>query len=165
MTNDPASAEQSLRRYMAAGYLVVILVVFGIGGWAATAQLSGAVIGQGHVVVASKIKHIRHPTGGVIRSVRVHDGDHVKAGDILIQLDPTQSRATATIIANNVDDLTARKARLEAERDNLDEIRFPSGFRGARDRPRPRYCARGRFRATPVQSPSRRPKRTEGAAQ
>lgn len=125
MKSAEATARDSLQRYVRAGVAIVILVVFGMGGWAATAQLSGAVVGEGFVVVASRIKHIRHPTGGIIRTVRVHDGDHVKAGQILIQLDPTQVRATAAIISHDMDDLLAREARLEAERDGLDEIKFP----------------------------------------
>ncbi|HET6676273.1 MAG TPA: HlyD family type I secretion periplasmic adaptor subunit [Nitrospiraceae bacterium] len=110
---------------MLAGMTIFVLVVFGIGGWAATAKLAGAVIGQGVVVVASRVKSIRHLTGGVVRSIRVHDGDKVKAGQILIQLDPTEARATAAIITNNIDDLAAKKSRLEAERDDLDQISFP----------------------------------------
>jgi HlyD family secretion protein len=125
MTRRIAPAEHSIKRYVLAGMTIFVLVVFGIGGWAATAKLAGAVIGQGVVVVASRVKSIRHLTGGVVRSIRVHDGDKVKAGQILIQLDPTEARATAAIITNNVDDLMAKKSRLEAERDNLDKISFP----------------------------------------
>jgi HlyD family secretion protein len=125
MTRRIAPAEHSIKRYVLAGMTIFVLVVFGIGGWAATAKLAGAVIGQGVVVVASRVKSIRHLTGGVVRSIRVHDGDKVNANQILIQLDPTEARATAAIIANNVDDLMAKKARLEAERDNLEQISFP----------------------------------------
>ena len=129
MTRRTAAAEHSIKRYIVAGMMIVVVVVFGIGGWAATATLSGAVIGQGVVVVATRVKSIQHLKGGVVRSIRVHDGDHVKAGQILAQLDPTEAQATAAIVMNTVDDLMAMKARLEAERDNLDQISFPADLK------------------------------------
>ena len=125
MTVRIGPAVHSLQRYVLAGIMTVVLVVFGIGGWAATAKLSGAVIGQGIVIVTSRVKIVQHLTGGVVRSIHVRDGDLVKAGQILVQLDPTEDRATATIITNSIDDLMARKARLEAERDGLERVSFP----------------------------------------
>jgi len=122
------SAEQSIQRYLLAGSIIVILVTFGIGGWAATASLSGAIVGQGVVVVDSSVKKIQHPTGGVVRKILVRDGDRVNANDILVQLDPTQTRATATIITNNIDELMAREARLQAEREGANQITFPKAL-------------------------------------
>jgi HlyD family secretion protein len=97
----------------------------GIGGWAATSELTGAVIGQGVIVVDSSVKKVQHPTGGVVGELRVREGDRVKAGDILVRLDETQTLANATIISTNFDELLARQARLETERDNTDQIVFP----------------------------------------
>jgi HlyD family secretion protein len=105
--------------------LIVGFVTFGIGGWAATSELTGAVIGQGVLVVDSSVKKVQHLTGGVVGELRVREGDRVKAGDILLRLDETQTLANATIISTNFDQLLARQARLETERDNADEIIFP----------------------------------------
>ena len=49
----------------------------------------------------------------------------MKAGDVLIRLDPTQTLASATIFTQGVDELLARQARLDAERDNSGQIAFP----------------------------------------
>jgi HlyD family secretion protein len=119
------SALHSIQRYMIGGMAIVGLVTFGVGGWATTTELSGAVIGQGVVVVDSSVKKVQHPTGGVVGELRVRDGDRVKAGDILLRLDETQTLANATIITKNFDELTARQARLETERDNGNQIVFP----------------------------------------
>jgi HlyD family secretion protein len=100
-------------------------VTFGIGGWAATMQLSGAVIGQGVVVVDSSVKKVQHPTGGIVGELRVREGDRVNTGDILVRLDETQTLASATIVTKSLDDLLARQARLEAERDSADQVVFP----------------------------------------
>jgi HlyD family secretion protein len=118
-------ALHSIQRYMIAGMAMVGFVTFVIGGWAATSELSGAVIGQGVVVVDSSVKKVQHPTGGVVGELRVKEGDRVKAGDILVRLDETQTRANATIITKSFDELLARQSRLETERDNGGQIVFP----------------------------------------
>lgn len=121
-------AVQSIQRYVIVGMLIVAFITFGIGGWAATSQLSGAVIGQGVVVVDSNVKKVQHATGGIVGELRVREGDHVNAGDILIRLDETQTLANATIVTQSVDELRARQARLESERDNADQIVFPKAL-------------------------------------
>jgi HlyD family secretion protein len=125
MDGEVTSALHSIQRYMIAGMLIVGFVTFGIGGWAATSELSGAVIGQGVLVVDSSVKKVQHLTGGVVAELRVREGDKVKAGDILVRLDETQTLANATIISKSFDDLLARQARLESERDSVDQITFP----------------------------------------
>jgi HlyD family secretion protein len=121
-------ALHSIQRYMIVGMVMVGCVAFGIGGWAATTQLAGAVIGQGVVVVNSSVKKVQHATGGIVGELRVRDGDRVNAGDILIRLDETQTLANATIVTTSVDELLARQARLEAERDSADQIVFPKAL-------------------------------------
>jgi len=121
-------ALQSIQRYMVVGLIMFGVVTFGIGGWAATSQLSGAVIAQGVVVVDSSVKKVQHPTGGIVGELRVREGDRVNAGDILIRLDETQTLANATIVTKSLDELLARQARLEAERDGADQIAFPKAL-------------------------------------
>jgi HlyD family secretion protein len=119
------TSSQSIRRHMLAGILVVLVLGVGVGGWAATAELSGAVITEGTVVVDSHVKTVQHPTGGVVGKVNVRDGDRVKAGEVLVQLDGTATRANLAIVTRGLDELIARKSRLEAERDGRDVIVFP----------------------------------------
>ncbi len=116
----------SIRRHLVAGMAVIVLLVGGVGGWAATTRLSGAVIAQGLLVVDSNVKKVQHPTGGVVSELRVRDGDHVRAGDILVRLDQTQTQANLTIVTNGLDELAARLARDEAERDGTDKLTFPA---------------------------------------
>ncbi|HEY8333374.1 MAG TPA: HlyD family type I secretion periplasmic adaptor subunit [Tardiphaga sp.] len=125
MTNAENPALHSIQRYIVGGATLVVLVTFGIGGWASTTELSGAVVAQGVIVVDSNVKKVQHPTGGVVSELRVKEGGRVKAGDILVRLDETQTLANATIITKNFDELQARQARLEAERDGADQIAFP----------------------------------------
>ncbi|MFZ0525168.1 MAG: HlyD family type I secretion periplasmic adaptor subunit, partial [Xanthobacteraceae bacterium] len=119
------SANESIRRHIIAGSVLVGLLAFGLGGWASTAEISGALIAPGDVVVDSNIKKVQHPTGGVVGKLFVHDGDHVKAGQTLIQLDETVTQANLAIVTKGLTELYARKARLAAERDGADSVAVP----------------------------------------
>src|SRR6266403_1130797 len=110
-------AHRSIRRHLWAGVLIVALLAGGVGGWAATTEIAGAVIAPGFLVVESNVKKVQHPTGGVVGEIRARDGDRVKAGDIVVRLDETITRANLSIVSKGLDELEARKARLEAERD------------------------------------------------
>jgi HlyD family secretion protein len=127
MTN-PQPARDAIRRYIIAGAAVTVLLTCGVGGWAATTQISGALIAPGTIVVESNVKKVQHPTGGVIGQLFVHDGDHVKAGDLLVRLDDTVTKANLAIVTKGLTELQARKARLEAERDGLDQIHYPEAL-------------------------------------
>jgi HlyD family secretion protein len=118
-------ARASIRRHVLIGSAVVAFLAVGLGGWASTAEISGALIAPGSVVVDSNVKKVQHPTGGVVGEVRVRDGDHVKAGDILVRLDETVTRANLAIVQKGLIELYARKARLAAERDGADTVVTP----------------------------------------
>ncbi|HUZ33282.1 MAG TPA: HlyD family type I secretion periplasmic adaptor subunit [Xanthobacteraceae bacterium] len=126
----PTDAQASIRQHIILGCAVVAFIAIGLGGWASTAQIAGALIAQGSLVVDSNVKKVQHPTGGVVGDVRVHDGDHVKAGDILIRLDETVTRANLAIVTKGLTELYARKARLGAERDGADTVAVPRELAG-----------------------------------
>ena len=60
------------------GSVLAFLLVAGAGGWAATAQLSGAVIAQGSVAVDQRLKAIQHRDGGIVSEINVREGDLVR---------------------------------------------------------------------------------------
>jgi HlyD family secretion protein len=124
MTDKP-DVRVSIRQHIIVGGGVVAFLAFGVGGWASTAQISGALIAQGSLVVDSNVKKVQHPTGGVVGEVRVHDGDRVKAGDVLVRLDETVTHANLAIITKGLTELYARKARLGAERDGAETVAMP----------------------------------------
>jgi membrane fusion protein, type I secretion system len=103
MRNDAAGdARASIRRHIVVGCAVVAFLAVGLGGWAATAEIAGALIAQGSLVVDSNVKKVQHPSGGVVGEVLAHDGDRVKAGDILVRLDETVTRANLAIITKGL---------------------------------------------------------------
>ncbi|HUS96614.1 MAG TPA: HlyD family type I secretion periplasmic adaptor subunit [Hyphomicrobiaceae bacterium] len=107
---------------------VIALLVAGVGGWAATAQLSGAVIAQGTVVVDKNVKKIQHRDGGIVAKIHVKNGDQVTAGQPIIELDDTQIRAELGVVRSQLAELSARKVRLTAEATGVDRIVFPEAF-------------------------------------
>src|SRR5215831_901886 len=119
---------EAIQRSLTAGFIIIAFLVFGIGGWAATIPLEGAVVAQGLLVVDSNVKKIQHLSGGIVKEIRVREGDHVKAGDILVRLDETQTKASNSVVTTNLDELIAQQARLEAERDVADHVVFPAAF-------------------------------------
>jgi len=106
-----------IRRF---GYLVLLLTFGCFGGWAAFAPLNGAVIAPAVVTVKSYRKTVQHLEGGIVRELRVHDGDSVRAGDVLLVLDDTQARAEQEMTRSQLVAAVALEARLRAERDGLD---------------------------------------------
>src|SRR3546814_5447953 len=80
-------------------------------------QITGAIVGSGEVAVASKVKTIAHPDGGVIAHIWVRDGDRVKAGDPLIRFDTTAQAPGVSLSETSLDQLLAQVARLRAARD------------------------------------------------
>lgn len=129
-TMPPQSAAPSMRRLATLGLLACFGLVFGFGGWAATARLAGAVIAPGTIVVDSNLKKVQHPTGGVVGELHVRNGDRVETGDILARLDDTVTRANLAVVVKSIDELDGRRARLEAERDDIESVTFPEAIAG-----------------------------------
>jgi HlyD family secretion protein len=107
------------------GVTLGFLLVGGVGGWAATAQLTGAVIAQGSVAVDQNLKSIQHRDGGIVSDIAVREGNFVTAGQVLIRLEDAQTKAELSIVLSQLVELAARKARLLAERDLVHAIEFP----------------------------------------
>ncbi|MFC4173433.1 HlyD family type I secretion periplasmic adaptor subunit [Microvirga sp. GCM10011540] len=123
------SARHSIRRHSQLGLSAALLLVGGLGGWSVVTELSGAVMAPGAVVVDSHVKKVQHPTGGVVGEILARDGDRVKAGDVVVRLDETVARANLAMVSKSLDELYARQARLEAERDGQTRIVVPELLR------------------------------------
>jgi len=106
------------------GATLGVLLFAGAGGWAATVQLTGAIVASGMVKVEQNLKAIQHRDGGIVSEISVKEGDFVRKGEIMLRLDDAQTRAELSIVKNQLNELMARKTRLIAERDNVAELTF-----------------------------------------
>lgn len=133
-----APTTQSLGRvrgYMLAGLAVVFVMLGGAAVWASITQIAGAVIASGVIVVESSVKKVQHPTGGVVGEILVKNGDVVKAGDIVMRLDETVTRANLQLIERQIDETSVRSARYDAERDGTADVAAPITFKGREAEP------------------------------
>ena len=133
MTATSSIHQKALRRSAVTGVALIALFGGTIGLWAATSTLSGAVMAPGQFVVDTNVKKVQHPTGGIVGELRVREGDRVNEGDLLIRLDETITRANLQLVAKQIDELAARQARLEAERDGRSALALPEEFAGRGD--------------------------------
>jgi HlyD family secretion protein len=122
---EPDPGAERLRLRTRRAYLLIAALVLGFFGLAAILQVGGAVVGSGEVAVESNVKTLIHPTGGILKALMVRDGDHVAKGQLLMRLDQGVSSVGAESAALGLEQLLARRARLEAERDGASSILFP----------------------------------------
>ncbi len=121
-----STTKQSMWRYQLAGFLGVLLIGGTVGGWSVLTELRGAVIASGTMVVDSTTKRIQHRDGGIVAEINVREGDKVAAGELLVRLDDTDSKAELGIIDTIRVEWLAKVARLKAQRDELPAIAFPT---------------------------------------
>lgn len=131
-----ARPDADLRRPLLVGALAFVLLVGGLGGWAALTPIAGAVVTQGEAVVRGEPQLVQSLEGGVILEIAVRNGDRVEAGQALVRLDPTMASADLGVAEARLADALALEARLEAERDgrpmgapgraSLRELPFPA---------------------------------------
>jgi HlyD family type I secretion membrane fusion protein len=126
MSGEIQAPSDSCWRPALAGWLIIAAFFGGFGVWAATAPLDGAVVASGVVKVDGNRKSVQHLDGGMVKELRVKEGDRVKAGDVLIVLDDTQTRAEVQILFEQYVALRATEVRLLAELANASELVMPT---------------------------------------
>lgn len=124
MTPIQAPKNWSAKGLVAAGLLTLAVLIGGIGTWSVMARIAGAIVATGLMEVASNRQVVQHPEGGVVGEILVDDGDLVMAGDVLLRLDNTLLQSELSIVEGQLFEHMARRARLTAERDDLESIAF-----------------------------------------
>ncbi|UXS42881.1 HlyD family type I secretion periplasmic adaptor subunit [Agrobacterium tumefaciens] len=128
---------RSLRRHITVVVGLGLALFGGVGGWAATTKLAGAVSGQGFIVIENDVKKIQHLSGGTVSELLVHEGSEVAAGDVLLRLSRTTVEANLAIIENALVQSLVRAARLRAELAGTGT--FEADFLGEKRLTRPAY--------------------------
>lgn len=121
-------ARRSIRRHLLIALAAGLILVVGMGGWAATTELAGAVIAPGQLVAESDVKLVQHPQGGVVVALDVAEGDIVEAGQVLVRLDDTSIKASLEIVLKSLQQLQAREARLQAELEGKPAVEYPQAL-------------------------------------
>jgi HlyD family type I secretion membrane fusion protein len=124
-----------LKGVVGAGLFVCLAFFGAFGGWAAFAPLDSAAVASGTVKVQGERKTVQHLEGGIIDQLLVKEGQEVKAGAVLLQLDDTQAKVRLGLLQGRHVSRMALAARLRAERDNLPEIQIPTELSAQSDDP------------------------------
>lgn len=121
---DDLTLRLSMRSVFLAGLIGLVVLLGGVGFWAGTTVINGAVIAQGQAVVRGNAKQVQHLDGGIVADILVQDGDGVQAGDVLIRLDPTLVRMNLDVTRQRLADALTQQARLRAEQQGLGTLTF-----------------------------------------
>ncbi len=120
----PAQPQINDRPIRRIGYLILFLTFGLFGSWAVLAPLDSAALAPGVVTVKSYRKTVQHLEGGIVKALHVRDGDVVQAGDLLIELDGSQTLAELEMLRSQLIAIRAMESRLLAERDDHPSVTF-----------------------------------------
>ncbi len=115
----------SPKRFIIGGLLIIFIFFGGLGAWSAFFPFQGAVIAPGTVKVSGERKTVQHLEGGIIDSILVDEGDHVKKGQVLIRLKSSEVNASVDLLQGQLWAKLSQSARLEAESTMQTEIDWP----------------------------------------
>ncbi|MGI4846988.1 MAG: HlyD family type I secretion periplasmic adaptor subunit [Janthinobacterium lividum] len=113
------------RGLMRGGLLVLALGLVPVAAWMVLAPLSSAVVAQAYVKVDLNRRPVQHMEGGIVRSVLVRDGEHVKQGQTMLVLGDVSVDADRNRINYRVMTERASMARLDAEQSMAASLMFP----------------------------------------
>lgn len=72
--------------------------------WSMLARLDVVAIAEGRIVSSDQSKLIQSHEVAVVKAIHAHDGQTVRAGDVLIELDASQTTADKDRLSNDRDD-------------------------------------------------------------
>lgn len=121
-------SEARTRRIIVTGVAVLGSFVALLVAWSLLAPLDEGVVAPGVVQLETKRKPIQYPSTAVIERVLVREGQAVRAGQLLAQLDDAQARASQQATLAQVLALQATEARLAAEAAGATSVSFDASL-------------------------------------
>ncbi len=107
-------------------FLLCVLLVSAAAAWTYYGRLDVVSTAIGEVIPSSQVKNVQHLEGGIVREIMVREGDHVKTGQPLINLEPIASGADVEELNARMTALSADITRLKAEAEGLKTLTFSS---------------------------------------
>jgi len=129
----PAADWHATDRWITLGNRTVVWLLGGLLLFSWIVSISGAVVATGTVTTEGNYKTVQHLDGGIIAKILVRNGDRVKAGEVLLRLDPTATQAALAVTTARINDQLVQLARLEAERDRRDSLALPPSIAATPD--------------------------------
>ena len=116
------------RREIRTGAAIAIAFFVVFLGWAALTPLDAGVNAPGTIAVLGNRQTVQQKDGGVITALHVREGQHVKAGEVLVELAAPDLKAAERALTSDYLTLLAQRARLLAERAGQNDFAPPSEF-------------------------------------
>jgi len=132
----PVEVNTDSRRYARLGWIVVLVGFCGFMLWALLAPLDKGVPMSGTVAKESNRKSVQHQGGGTVKEILVRDGAVVKAGQVVVRMNPVFAQSNFDLTEGLYLSARAAEARLTAERDGRKSITFPEELLKRRNEPR-----------------------------
>ncbi len=120
--DDDATIDLRIGMIAAVGFFGLFL------GWASLARLDAATHATGAVTVSGSRQVVQHRDGGIVSALHVIEGQHVRRGEVLVELAPAELAATARALPAQVVDRQAQSARLDAEETGTATVDTPAAF-------------------------------------
>ena len=106
---------------------LLYLCVTGVGAfivWASFGTLAVVSMSVGEVVPSTQVKSVQHLEGGIVREIKVTEGDQVVGGQALVVLESTARGADVTELEARITGLRIEIARLTAEAKGLNKLQI-----------------------------------------
>ena len=104
---------------------ICILACIAFVAWAWNGNLAIVSVAEGEVVPSSQIKTIQHLEGGIVREIKVREGERVTKGQRLITLESAATGADVGELKTRIVGLRIEIARLQAAASNAAKPSFP----------------------------------------
>jgi HlyD family secretion protein len=124
----PEASAGDPSREIRLGTTIAVLFFVLFLGWAAFMPLDAGVHAVGQIAVSGNRQSVQHRDGGVITTIHVREGQHVRAGDVLIELSAPELKASERALTSDYLTLLAQRARLLAERSGQRDFAPPTEF-------------------------------------
>ena len=108
-------AHLSARMPTVVGSIALSTLFLVMGFWSISTRLSGAIVAPGQIMIEDSRQVVQHLEGGIVNRIFVRNGDTVRTGQSLVELDDTQLVAELRETKAQLFELAAREARYEAE--------------------------------------------------
>jgi len=124
----PEASAGDPSREIRLGTTIAVLFFVLFLGWAAFMPLDAGVHAAGQIAVAGNRQSVQHRDGGVVTAIHVREGQHVRAGEVLIELSAPELRASERALTSDYLTLLVQRARLMAERSGRRDFAPPPEF-------------------------------------
>lgn len=107
---------------------ITIAALLALIWWLWTAQIGGATMMRGEIEVEDNSVAVQHLEGGPVKQINIREGEHVRAGQVILRLADEALLSEQRILQSQLDEILAQTARLEAERDELATPHFSAAL-------------------------------------